>query len=51
VRSLCAGFPLASKAPITPALPRLNAMFDPLRNDLRFQKMVAKSDMNGGGYL
>jgi TolB-like protein/class 3 adenylate cyclase/Tfp pilus assembly protein PilF len=33
---------LASNVPLTPALLRLDPMFDPLRNDLRFQKLVAK---------
>jgi serine/threonine-protein kinase len=33
--------PLASNVPLTPALVRLDPMFDPLRNNPRFQKLVA----------
>jgi serine/threonine protein kinase/Tfp pilus assembly protein PilF len=32
---------LAARAPLTPALLQLDPMFDPLRNDTRFQKLVA----------
>jgi hypothetical protein len=31
---------LASRVPLTPALLRLDAMFDPLRTDQRFQKLT-----------
>jgi TolB-like protein/Tfp pilus assembly protein PilF/class 3 adenylate cyclase len=38
--------PLASGVPLTPALLQLDPMFDPLRNDPRFQKLVASPAPN-----
>ena len=37
---------LAANVPLTPALLRLDPMFDPLRNDPRFQKLAASPAPN-----
>jgi serine/threonine-protein kinase len=44
--SIAYASPLAANVPLTPALLRLDPMFDPLRNDPRFQKLIAASGPN-----
>jgi len=41
--SIPTGGPLASNAPLTSALLRLDPMFDPIRNDSGFQKLAART--------
>ena len=47
--SIPSSSPLAGgNVPLTPALLRLDPMFDPLRNDPRFQKLVAAEAPKSG---